>query len=355
MPDEDSPEANGGDSNDAELREEEEKFQQETEQIERAIGTIEKATFEVRALYEQSLAASDDDNSDREKAEEICDTTAEQSQALRKRLRALGEENRAFKANFAGRVGALKLRVTQHQALARRFMGAMQEWEDTNDSHRNATKVALENKMRELRPDASEEDVQRAVRDADETFLMQAQERGRANAAIEDLRSRTKDIKRLEESIVALHQLFVDMQIMVEAQGELLNEVEYEIGETKGQTEHAHAELVQARAHQKSARKKMCCIVMLVTVIVLVVVIGLIVKYAPSWITAAQNKVAETIKLPIGDSNTTAPAPVPAPAAPAAPAAPPAAANSTVATRSSNGVNVMDLVQMLKDNHLLKT
>lgn len=349
MPDEDGPEANaGGDSKDAELQEEEEKFQQETEQIERAIGTIEKATFEVKALYQQSLDSPDNDTSDREKAEEICDNTAEQSQGLRKRLRALGEENRAFKANFPGRVGALKLRVTQHQALARRFMGAMQEWEDTNDSHRNATKVALENKMRELRPDASEEDVQKAVRDADETFLMQSQERGRANAAIEDLRSRTKDIKRLEESIVALHQLFVDMQIMVEAQGELLNEVEYEIGETKGQTENAHAELVQARAHQKSARKKMCCIVMLVTIIVLVVVIGLIVKYAPQWIQAAQDKVEETIGFPIGNSTTVPPAAAP-------PAAAPPAANSTVAGRKAQNLNVTQLVQMLKDNNLIKT
>jgi t-SNARE complex subunit (syntaxin) len=34
---------------------------------------------------------------------------------------------------------------------------------------------------------------------------------------------------RLEQSIVELHQLFVDMSVLVETQGEMLDQIEYSV------------------------------------------------------------------------------------------------------------------------------
>ncbi len=298
-------------SNDTAAQEAIDLWTAETEELGRDIGGIEKATFDVKQLFRQSLNAEDGDTTDRDRAEEVCESTVNLSQTIRTRLRALGDQNRQFKADYPGRTGELRLRVTQHQALARRFMTAMEDWEGANDAHREESKRALEAKFRVLRPDATEEEISRAVRDGDESFLTQvtAGDVSRAQAAVEDLRSRTRDIKRLEESIVALHQLFVDMQIMVEAQGELLNNVEYEIGETRNQAQNAHAELVQARAHQKSARKKKCCIFFLVICIVLVVTIGLIIRFAPEWVRAAKDKISTVIPIPGGNSTEPPPPP----------------------------------------------
>ena len=318
----------------------------ETEALGQDIGKIEKATFEVKQLFRRTLEADEGDASDRDRAEKVCENTVKLSQAIRSRLRALGEKNREFKAQYGGRTGELRLRVTQHQALAKRFMATMEEWENVNDSYHEESKKVLEGKLRVLKPELGDEEISRAVRDGDETILTQIStgDLNRAHAAIEDLRNRTRDIKRLEESIVSLHQLFVDMQIMVETQGELLNNVEFEIGETRNQTQNAHAELIQARAHQKSAAKKKCCIFFLIFCIILAVAIGLILKFVPGILTAAKDKISEVIPLP--GANSTEPSPQPTPVSSNSP-------NNSVVVRNRAALHPVSLTQLLEQHNLL--
>lgn len=289
---------------------EDEKFQDEALELGREIGQIEKATVSLRACF------ASDSHDAREEIVALLGETDERSERTRARLRKLGEDNRAFKAAHGHRVGELKLRVTQHQALARRFMAAMQAWEDAQDAQRSAARAALEDRLRALRPDLSDEEVARIARDGDEDALAQlamdddatAAQRAAAQRGIADLKARTADIRKLEDGIVALHQLFVDMQIMVEAQGELLDGAEYNIVETKGATAAALDDLVIAREHQKSARKKKVIIAIVIIIILVAVAIGLIAKFAPNWITAAQKKVEES--LGISTNTTASPTPV---------------------------------------------
>lgn len=194
-------------------------------------------------------------------------------------------------------------------------MAAMQAWEDAQDAQRAAARAALEDRVRELRPGLSDEEVGRIARDGDTDALAEtgsAAQRAAAQRGIVELRERTKDIRRLEESIVALHQLFIDMQIMVEAQADLLDGVEYDIAETKTNTAAALDDLVVARAHQKSAHKKICCIVVIVIAIVIATAIGLIIKFAPGWVQATKKKVEDSL----GITNSTKPSPAPSPSPP---------------------------------------
>lgn len=46
---------------------------------------------------------------------------------------------------------------------------------------------------------------------------------------------RHRDITRLETSIAELHQLFLDMSVLVESQGELLDQIEYTVGQVCGE------------------------------------------------------------------------------------------------------------------------
>lgn len=280
---------------DEETKEELDKFYRETDAISKAIDRIHENVETIESRYQISLhehlQASDKAIASNDIGR-LLDQTERTSDAIRKRLRRIAGENKKFRAEHPEKVGTLRIRVNTHQNLTRRFMDAMQQFEESQEKHRDNVQSAMERQLRIMNPQATEEDIQDALRDGktqnvvDESptlLQLPVEEQVRLRNGLDDLMSRNNDIKKLEESIVALHQLFVDMQILVEAQGELLNDIEYNIGETKDKTETGYQELVEARAHQKSAGKKKICIVVLVIAIAAAILVPILLKYIPKW------------------------------------------------------------------------
>lgn len=292
------------------------KFRKETDALSKAIDKIHENVETIESRYQISLnehVQQSDKSVASNDIVRLLDQTEKTSDAVRKRLRRIAGENKIFAAEFPNKTGELRVRVNTHQGLTRRFMDAMQLFEESQEKHRDNVKSALERQLRLMNPQATEDDIREALRNGttdaivdDSPTLAQlpAEEQIRLRRGLEDLRSRNNDIKKLEESIIQLHQLFMDMQILVEAQGELLNDIEYNIEDTKGKTETGYQELVQARAHQKSANKKKLCIIILIIIIILAITIPLLVKFIPKMFPST----ADTINnLPIigGSANST--------------------------------------------------
>ena len=70
-----------------------------------------------------------------------------------------------------------------------------------------------------------------------------------------DIQSRHEDIVKLEESLKELRQLFLDMQALVEQQGEVLNEIENAVDSAVDHTTKGLDEMRKAVKYQKQARK----------------------------------------------------------------------------------------------------
>lgn len=308
----------GEDQLDEEAREALVKYQKETDALAKAVDKIHEKIETIESRYQISLSEYVDDADKAIASNDIArllDQTEKTSEAIRKRLRRIAGENKLFAAEYPNKTGELRVRINTHTGVTRRFMDAMQLFEESQEKHRDSVKSSLERHLRMMNPQATADDIQEALRNGatdsivdDSPILadLPLEEQSRLRRGLADLKGRNNDIKKLEESIIHLHQLFVDMQILVEAQGELLNDIEYNIGETKGKTEAGFQELVQARAHQKSAHRKKICIAILVIIVLAVVLIPILIKFIPKWFPSTQ----ETIdNLPIigsgGSGNST--------------------------------------------------
>jgi syntaxin 1B/2/3 len=206
------------------------KFQNEAEALSQAIKKIQDSVVEVEEMYKASL-------SDQVTPEEKTRTQAniarmlqeneKRSDAIRKRLRRIAGENKAFAAEFSNKTGQLRVRVNTHQGITTRFMAAMQSFESTQEKHRNNVRGAMERQLKFM-TGASQEDIREALRNGQTDQLVEGspmmlqlppEEQRKLKNGLADLKSRNLDIKKLEESIVQLHQLFMDMQVLVESQG----------------------------------------------------------------------------------------------------------------------------------------
>ena len=65
-----------------------------------------------------------------------------------------------------------------------------------------------------------------------------------------------QDVKALEQSVAELHQMFLDFALLVEQQGELLNNIEHQVRQAADHVEEANKDVYQAIELQKSIRKK---------------------------------------------------------------------------------------------------
>lgn len=109
-----------------------------------------------------------------------------------------------------------------------------------------------------------------------ETFLQKAiqeQGRGRILDTINEIQERHDALKEIEKNLQELHQVFLDMAVLVEAQGEQLDDIESHVARAQSFVRSGAEQLQTARKHQKNTRKWTCIAIMILLVIILFVVL----------------------------------------------------------------------------------
>ena len=77
-----------------------------------------------------------------------------------------------------------------------------------------------------------------------------------------------QDVLALEASVAELHQMFLDFALLTEQQGELLDQIEFQVKSASDFIDEGNQDMVQAIEYQKSIRKKQCCILVIVLVVI---------------------------------------------------------------------------------------
>uniref|UniRef100_A0A803M215 t-SNARE coiled-coil homology domain-containing protein n=1 Tax=Chenopodium quinoa TaxID=63459 RepID=A0A803M215_CHEQI len=114
-----------------------------------------------------------------------------------------------------------------------------------------------------------------------ENFLQKAiqdQGRGQILDTISELQDRHDAVKEIEKNLIELHQVFLDMAALVEAQGQQLNNIESHVAHASSFVRRGTDELVEARGQQKSSRKWYCIAIVAGIVLIFVLVFPLFIN-----------------------------------------------------------------------------
>lgn len=105
---------------------------------------------------------------------------------------------------------------------------------------------------------------------------IQEQGRGRILDTISEIQERHDAVKEIEKNLLELHQVFLDMAALVEAQGHQLNDIESHVAHASSFVRRGTEQLQEARVHQKSSRKWTCYAILLGIVLVVVILFPLL-------------------------------------------------------------------------------
>lgn len=97
-----------------------------------------------------------------------------------------------------------------------------------------------------------------------------------------EIQDRHDAAKEIETSLLELHQVFLDMAVMVEAQGEKMDDIEHHVMNAAHYVNDGTKNLKTAKVYQKSSRKCMCFGIILLLIIILVIVIPIITSFSKS-------------------------------------------------------------------------
>jgi t-SNARE complex subunit (syntaxin) len=258
-------------------------FYAEVEALKAQIQAIEVKINEIDEKYNAELGAFSAEKAAalQGELETLVAWTNKESQAVASRLKTLA-------AQTAGAPGSPEARSREalQAALSKRFyelMAAYQELKARNQARfRERIRRHVEIATGETPTEEQVEEIA-AGGDPNRLFaqkILQDRRHQDAQNALIFLRERHNDILKLERSIQELYQIFLDMALLVEQQGEMLDQIEFSVGKSQAYTEQAVKELVKANKAAKRARKKKCIIFLIFLCCIASVIIAVFVALA---------------------------------------------------------------------------
>ncbi|OAD00166.1 hypothetical protein MUCCIDRAFT_41712, partial [Mucor lusitanicus CBS 277.49] len=170
-----------------------------------------------------------------------------------------------------------QMRRTQFSALKKRFMDTIQRYQDIERAYQQKYRQRIERQIKIVKPEATQDEIDDILDNADDDAqiftqsLMQATRRGHAKAVLSEVQNRHDDIKNIEKTIVELHQLFMDMSVLVERQQETVNAVEQNAETAAVQLKEGTNLVNRAILSAKATRtKKWCCFFLTIGICVMI-------------------------------------------------------------------------------------
>ncbi|KAL5122788.1 Syntaxin-related protein KNOLLE [Glycine soja] len=99
--------------------------------------------------------------------------------------------------------------------------------------------------------------------------------RGKVLDTVLEIQDRHDAAKEVEKSLLELHQVFLDMAVMVEAQGEKMDDIEHHVFHASHYVKDGTKSLQSAKEYQKRSRKWMCIGIILLLILILIKVLRL--------------------------------------------------------------------------------
>lgn len=258
------------------------KFFAMVEDIKNDMTSIREKQITLKEAHERSktVTRSVEMKNLREQMQEDINTVSKQAHQIKSKLEALDKSNQESlkKKDCEAGSSTERMRTSITAGLKKRLKDLMSEFTELRKRVQKEYREVVERRVRAVTgKHASEDEIDRIIETGEgETVFQQAfldQGKGKAMDTLLEIRERQKAVRDLEQSLLELHQIFLDMAVLVEVQGEMLDNIERQVAQSVDYVGGAVTAITDARRFQVSARKKKCCIVITLLVIAVIVLI----------------------------------------------------------------------------------
>ncbi|XP_065200780.1 syntaxin-1A isoform X5 [Planococcus citri] len=256
-------------------------FFAEVEEIREMIDRIQANVEEVKKKHSAILSAPQTDEKVKQELEDLMADIKKTANKVRAKLKVI-EQNIEQEEHTNKSSADLRIRKTQHSTLSRKFVEVMTEYNRTQTDYRERCKGRIQRQLEITGRTTTNEELEEMLEQGNPAVFTQGiiMETQQARQTLADIEARHADIIKLETSIKELHDMFMDMAMLVENQGELVDRIENNVSNTVSYIHNTVKELKVAGEYATKARKKKIAIMICIIILVLILV-GFLVPMIP--------------------------------------------------------------------------
>lgn len=248
-----------------------EEFFEQIEEICGSIDVIANNVEEVKKKHSAILSNPVNDQKTKEELEELMAQIKKSANKVRNKLKVI--EQQLEQDESAGSSADIRIRRTQHNTLSRKFVEVMTDYNKIQTDYRERCKGRIQRQLDIAGKQVDSEQLEEMIESNNPAIFTQGiiTDTQQAKQTLADIEARHNDIIKLENSIRELHDMFMDMAMLVESQGEMVDRIEFNVEHAKEFVDRAVADTKKAVQYQSKARRKK--IIMLICLVIVAVVL----------------------------------------------------------------------------------
>ncbi|KAL5477358.1 hypothetical protein EMCRGX_G024148 [Ephydatia muelleri] len=244
-------------------------FLTNVDEFTKSINQIGTAVEQLRRDHGRMLAAVHDDEAKKD-ADKMMDMVTKLSQKVHRGLNTMKDQVASDERGPERNTADFRIKKAQYTTLARKFRDVMGEYNNIQEEYREKCKERIQRQLKYTGRQVTEDQVEEMIESNNTAIFTQdilidtAQKR----QALNEVEERHKEILSLEQNIKELHEMFVDLAVLVDEQGEIIDRIEYNVETAAVHVDQGRKQLRQAvTLKRKSNRLRMCIICIVICVV----------------------------------------------------------------------------------------
>lgn len=254
-------------------------FFREVESIKEDIEAVKKSSKAIADINEAALQATttEEENELSRKLRPLVDQTNKRARRTKTLLGLLKEETKKLVDEDNIKQSDLRIRDNLLNTLTRKFIDEMKIYQAAQQKYKTDIKKKVTRQVQIVKPDATEEEIDAVMRSEggrDSLYrerILAGGVNDQVKTSYAKVAGKYQDVLALEQSVAELHQMFLDFALLTEQQGELLDQIEFQVKQAGDYIEDANVDVYESIEYQKKIRKKQCWIILIVVIATVVV------------------------------------------------------------------------------------
>ncbi|OIT05776.1 PREDICTED: syntaxin-132-like [Nicotiana attenuata] len=260
-------------------------FFKQVHQIEKQYEKLEKLLKKLQDAHEESKAVTKAAamKAIKQRMEKDVDEVSKVARFIKLKIEELDKENLANRSKQGcGKGSAVdRSRTATTVSLKKKFKDKMSEFQTLRENIHQEYREVVERRVYTVTGNrADEETIDRLIEtgDSEQIFQKAIREQGRGQImdTLAEIQERHDAVRELERKLLELHQIFLDMAVLVDAQGDMLDNIESQVSAAVDHVQSGNTALQKAKSLQRNSRKWMCIAIIILLIIVAVIVVGVL-------------------------------------------------------------------------------
>ncbi|KAL8506748.1 hypothetical protein ACS0TY_017591 [Phlomoides rotata] len=262
-----------------------ESFNKQIQEVEKQVDKLSSLLVKLKEANEESksITKASSMKAIRKRMEKDVDEVGKIARNVKSKIEAINKDNLANREKpGCGKGTAVdRSRMTMTNSLTKKFKELMTEFQTLRQRIEEEYREVVERRVMTVtgtRPD--EETINHLIEtgNSEQIFQKAMQEAGHGQVlnTLEEIQERHDAVREIEKKLLDLHQIYLDMAVLVEAQGDILDNIESQVSNAVDHVQSGTASLQIAKKLQKNSRKCMCIAIIILLIIVAITVLGVL-------------------------------------------------------------------------------